>query len=101
MLVITYADRLTIRDTVAHEMFRLEETLDWFDDPTLVRGEALFNSAPMSRKVQVTGADGVVYTCRAFADQIIVIVDGGTPCETGVVFWDSPWQWPGHVYEGR
>jgi len=101
MLVIPYEDRLTIREQAARELFRVEETLDWFDDPTLVRGVSLFNMAPISRRFAVTGAGGVVYDCRAFANQIIAIREEGTPCETGVVFWDSPWQWPGHVYEGR
>ena len=101
MLVIPYEDRLTIREQAARELFRLEEELDWFDDPTLIRGVALFNVAPLSQRFAVTGAGGVVYDCRAFANQIIAIREGAAPCETGVVFWDSPWQWPGHVYEGR
>ena len=94
--------RLSIRDTALMHLYRLEDTLEPFDDPTLIAGLREFSTPPLGRAFVFVTNEGVELLCRPFVDGIIAI-DECAPCRLSVILWDAGWAWTesGYVWEGR
>ena len=74
-LPLSYADRLSIRDTAWNWRGANDEILDWLNDQTLIRGGDENLGMPESCALNYESEDGRELLIRAFANGIIVVHD--------------------------